>query len=185
MLTTAKYIWLDLETSGLDPDAEVILEVAAIVTDADLDELDRFKSVLTVNEKDRGRLEQRLADNGILGMHTSNGLVEACVSGGLRIDAIDGRLAALAERFAWEHGKPILAGSSIHFDHSFVTRDLPDFAERLHHRLRCISALKLAFEDALGEPFPSGTGNHRAMSDIESSLATARRYQDRIRGLGR
>lgn len=177
-MAQAKYLWLDIETTGLDPETDFLLECAWIVTDADLVEVERGEMVLRVYDA------PRFCDDFVREMHTKNGLlaeVARIVADGFPAD-LGAALKAVIGRHEWSDEKPILAGSTPHFDRGFLDYDLGDLG--LHHRHFDVSTLKMAFRDALGEE-PAGTESiHRAMPDIEDSLAVARSYRNRIRGLG-
>lgn len=174
--TLAKYLWIDLETTGLDPDAEAILECAAIVTDADLVELgDPLVMVLQATPEFRDE-----ASEFVQAMHDESGLWLACYDSRLHPDDLDAALTSLIERYEWAAEKPILAGSTVHFDRSFVESWL-FVGERLHHRHLDTSSLKLAQEDACGIEFAKSGKAHRALADVCESLALTREIYARLR----
>lgn len=174
--TLAKYLWIDLETTGLDPEAEAILECAAIVTDADLVEIgDPLCLVLHVDEDARFD-----ADAYVQNMHDASGLWLDCYASSKNANDLDDALTALINRYEWAAGKPILAGSSVHFDRGFLASWLWVDA-LLHHRHLDVSSLKLAQEDACGIPFAKSGQGHRALADVRESLELARSIFARLR----
>ena len=174
--TTAKYLWIDLETTGLDPEAEAILECAAIVTDAELNEIgEPLTMVLHVDETVREAANELVRD-----MHDASGLWLDCYAATAEPDDLDDALEALIRRYAWADGKPILAGSTAHFDRGFLASWL--FVDPLlHHRHLDVSSLKLAQEDACGIPFAKSGQRHRALADVRESLELARAIFARLR----
>ncbi len=157
-------LWLDLETCGLRPTKDALLEVAAIVTTDDLTEVARFERVIYYEkaadiatmfkgmEPDDAFLKTYGAEIGIdpfvLEMHNTNNLWSASAEG-MALDTVDRQLAAFVQEHAvkttWlEFGptgtgksvldKPQLAGSTISFDRGFIEHHLPRSEKMLHHR---------------------------------------------------
>lgn len=169
-----KFLWLDLETTGLNPLRDKILEIATIQTDNTLLPYINTKHVINVPDA------KELCNDYITDMHTQNGLfddikgayrtleqVEDCI-----IDSLDPDITY------------ILAGSSIHFDRSFIKIDMPQLEKHLHYRMLDVSSIYMLFNSANikikhdhNEP-----SLHRAASDIKNSLACAHKYQGYIRG---
>jgi oligoribonuclease len=188
-----EFIWLDLETTGLDPDTEIVLEFGVILAAddraGDMSIVNEFQSVITPYDygpaADHEGLSHRCAA-GILAdmhprvreMHTKNGLIaelekpELCCS----IQEADAFLAELAG-----DGLPSLAGNSVHFDLGFILKHMPNFAKRLSHRVFDVSTLIRA-ERTYGDSVDQITTKadaHRALDDCRASLATARAFRAR------
>ena len=172
-----KLLWLDLETTGLDPRACEVLEVA--VMQADL----ATPFVVT-------SLHHSVIKHGgwglssfILDMHTKNGLLAECAwsDGALNIEEADAALAALVPQAASREDLPVLAGSSIHFDHDFIRVHLPEFAKRLSHRHYDVSAVKLFCESIGMPPLPKAEA-HRAQADVLESIDHARQCAAWVQG---
>jgi oligoribonuclease len=187
---SATFLALDLETTGLDPELDQILECAAVVCGEDLrpyarDDLEfSYERVLTLNDRARRRL---VANEFVTNMHTANGLLVAC-------EAAEGRsgyitagtphelafdLIKIIDSFDWTEGKPILLGSTIRFDYSFLRVHCPEVAARFHHRQLDVTAAILLAKTVGGE-FPKAEA-HRAMPDVLESLEDARRCRDLFR----
>ncbi len=163
-----KLIWLDLETTGLDPTRGKILEVAAAVADLSAPfDLGPFVSrVLPLSEWEYG-----LMDDYVRAMHVKNGLLAECARSTARLDAVEFELLDLLpvpgtyER----EDAPTLAGSSVHFDHTWLRVHMPTFAARLSHRHYDVSAVKL-FCRSLGMSKPPVAEAHRAEADVRESV---------------
>lgn len=164
----AKYLWLDIETTGLDPRMDQVLEVAAIVTDENLNELGRWQGLGSLSDQGLSRLR---ANEFVRNMHAA--WIGETI--GRPLVPWDAGLLLLIREHEWD-GKPILAGASVHFDRSFMPKMI---TELLHHRMLDVSALKMFRE--LRNLVPKAEVRHRAMADIEYTLSEARAIQARLR----
>jgi len=174
----AKYLWLDLETTGLDPKTNCILECAALVTDAKLNQISNsVERVLKFNENNRICGEP--IDAFVEIMHTKNGLWDECKIAATTAYQLDFVLRYYIGQFEWE-SKPILAGATIHFDRGFLKQYCPYFERELNHRYLDVSSLKLMLVDVFEEPFAKANA-HRAMADVLESLGQAREIYRRIK----
>lgn len=188
MTDAAKYLWVDLETTGLDPARCAILEIAAVVTGADLVPIWSWERVFWFAYHDlwhdrelvaRGHREPITPE--VLAMHTENGLWNECAAAklGCGIDP----LLEMVDRTTWSDGRPILAGSSVHFNRSFLAVDFEEIIPRLHYRMHDVRALVNAAVDA-GHAPPAVVGDvqHRAMPDVLHALDRARWVRGLLRG---
>lgn len=163
-----KLYWLDLETTGLDPQKHQILEVSMAVANLnnpfDIEHL--YQAVIPVEPN-------TVLDPYILNMHTKNGLLAECASSKAKSRTqVDEELANLIEWVENKDERATLAGSSIHFDHSFISVHFPLSNKKLSHRHYDVSALKL-FCQSMGAPkFPKAEA-HRSRDDINESVAHA------------
>ena len=170
--TTAKatLLWVDLEMTGLDPNSDRILEVAAIATGWDLEPRAEMTAIVKVPEE---LMQQRMVGefwekNAI----TRRSLMEQNFMGEGQ-EVVEQRiLAFINENFGDE---VILAGNSIHQDRKFIDREWPEVAKRLHYRMLDVSAWKVYFEGALGKHFTKPE-EHRALDDIQGSIAELKWY---------
>lgn len=166
----AELLWIDLEMTGLDPKEDRILEVAAIATDMELNEIATFESVVKVDEKlIKERMVGAFWDKN---QKARDGLIE---------QNKEGRPVEIVEKelldFIKKHFKETiyLAGNSIHQDRKFIEREMPKLNKKLHYRMLDVSAWKIYFENALGKKFTKPE-NHRALDDINGSIEEFKWY---------
>lgn len=171
-----KLLWLDLETTGLDPRECKVLEVAVMQAD--------FAKPFVVEPLYHAVIQHDGVNLSpfILDMHTKNGLLTECVVlDALRIEEADAALEALVPQETERSEMPVLAGSSIHFDHDFIRVHLPNFAKLLSHRHYDVSAIKLFCESIGMQKLPRAEA-HRAQADVLESIDHAQRCAEWVKG---
>lgn len=179
-------VWIDIETTGLDPQKDAILEVASVITDDALAEVARFEAVIS---REGLRTEFVDLDPAVRKMHTDNGLWEQSGAGGWSKEWVDRQLSQLIKKFTPEQDgkpdKPQLAGSSVHFDRSFLRLAMPLTDAALHYRHLDVSALNefaRRFCPGVWEGRPNlSEPAHRAMPDILNSIEVCRYYSVEFR----
>jgi oligoribonuclease len=172
-------VWIDLEMTGLDPEQDQIVEIAAIVTDAELTELDDGVSFV-VRPPDLDIL-QHMADV-VVEMHTESGLLED-IPGGLPLAEAGAQVLAYVQGHVPEPKRAPLAGSSVYVDRGFLAQYLPELDEYLHYRLIDVSSIKELARRWYPRSYynsPEKTGGHRALADIRESIAELRYYRDTL-----
>lgn len=166
----ATLLWIDLEMTGLDPAKDRILEVAAIATDLKLNEIARFTAVVKV--PDDLMRERMVGDFWDHHSAARTALIEQNTTG-QPVATVEQQLLAFLDQY---FGKEIyLAGNSIHQDRKFIQHEMPTLDHRLHYRMLDVSAWKIYFEHALHHKFVKPEA-HRALSDIEGSIAELKHY---------
>lgn len=166
----AKLLWLDLEMTGLDPVKDRILEVAAIATDMELNEIARFEAIVKVSD---ALMKKRMIGDFWEKNQESRDALIAQNKTGRPVKEVEKQLLEFLDQ---HFDKEIyLAGNSIHQDRKFIEREMPELNKRLHYRMLDVSAWKIYFENALDKKFTKPE-SHRALSDIEGSIGELKWY---------
>jgi len=173
-----RMVWIDLEMTGLDPQTDEIVEIAVIVTEADLTEIDEGLSiVIKPNEAPLAAM-----DDVVVSMHTASGLIDEIPKGTTLSDA-ESRVLEYVTSHIPEPRKAPLAGSSVYVDRMFLARYMPDLDTHMHYRLVDVSSIKELTKRWYPRAYfntPEKTGNHRALADIRESIAELRYYRDAV-----
>ncbi|MBX2987004.1 MAG: oligoribonuclease [Bdellovibrionaceae bacterium] len=165
-----KLLWIDMEMTGLEVEHEVIIEVAAIVTDLDFRELDSLDIVVKQPQHYLDNMDEWNTEH-----HTKSGLA-AKVPNGTDPEVAEARLVDFVKKhFPNPKDKPILAGNSIHQDRLFIDKYMPMFAEKLHYRMVDVSSWKVIMREKLGFTYQKHN-QHRALDDIRESIQELRTY---------
>jgi len=167
------FIWLDLETTGLNPSTNRILEVAAVATDANLKVLGTYNKVLEYSEYD---LEYSQLHPDVVRMHTDNGLFEDCKKSVATHTQVDAELVEWAASLKLGE-KPLLAGNTVHFDKAFLAEHMPLFNGVLHYRILDVSTIKEMLRNFYNLKIPKASGNHRAANDVHASIDEFQKYR--------
>ncbi|MGD8373830.1 MAG: oligoribonuclease [Candidatus Woesebacteria bacterium] len=172
-VTPGKLLWLDLEMTGLNPAKDKILEVAAVVTDWNFNELEHFESGVKQNKQE---VELLLAANpfAVARPVESAELVEFSQKGVNEREAEDILIKLIDKHF--KSGEPaLLAGNSIHMDRQFIRSYWSRLEARLHYRMLDVSAWKVLMIGKYDVQFDKQE-THRALSDIKESIAELQYY---------
>ena len=163
-----RIVWIDLEMTGLDPDRHVIVEVAALVTDAELNILDEGID-LVIHASDDELAEM---DDFVTNMHDSSGLTEQIKASTVTLEEAEETVLEFVEKHCADI-RPPLAGNSIATDRTFIRTYMPRLDERLHYRMIDVSTIK----ELTRRWFPKAYYNqpdkglaHRALADIVESI---------------
>jgi len=169
-------VWIDLEMTGLDPDTDRILEIASIVTDAQLEILAEGP-VLALHQSEAvlGRMDQwnttHHADSGLLARVRESSVDEAQAE----------RLTLAFLRQWVPEGASPLCGNSIGTDRRFLYRLMPALEAFCHYRNIDVSTIKeLARRWAPDVPPMEKAGAHLALADIRESIAELRYYREHL-----
>ena len=166
----AKLLWVDLEMTGLEPDKDKILEVAAIATDMQLNEIATYEAVVKVDDK---LIKSRMVGDFWEKNSKSRDDLMAQNKDGKPAAEVEKELIDFIDKY---FGKTIyLAGNSIHQDRKFIEREMPELDKKLHYRMLDVSAWKIYFENALNKKFTKPE-NHRALDDINGSIEELKWY---------
>jgi oligoribonuclease len=172
-----KLLWVDLEMTGLDSQNDVILEIAAEVTDFNFQTLANYEAV--INHPD-DVLEK--ANEWAKEQHEKSGLTERVRNEGRpEQDVVHELVGFIQAQFGGEPA--ILAGNSIHNDRNFIKRWWPEVDELLHYRMLDVSAWKVLMQAKYGLNFEKKEV-HRAFDDIQASIAELQYYLEWFRSNG-
>ena len=163
----SKFLWLDMEMTGLDPEREMIIEVAAIVTNHKHEELDQYHQII---QQDNRYLENM--DKWNTNQHKKSGLYELVSTGITQYQAEKELIAFTDKHFGTE--KVILAGNSIFQDRLFIKKHLIHLENKLHYRMLDVSAWKIIFLNK-NIVFPK-ENKHRALDDVRESIQEMQLY---------
>lgn len=168
MADAEKLVWIDLEMTGLDPERHVIVEIACVVTDANLVPLDEGVSYVVV------ATESQLAqmDDFVIDMHTKSSLLPE-IPNGISTEDAEQLVLTYIKQHVTEPRKAPLAGSSIYVDRMFLNRYMPTLDSYLHYRLVDVSSVKELARRWYPRAYyaaPAKEGNHRALADIADSI---------------
>ncbi|AHI23435.1 oligoribonuclease [Corynebacterium vitaeruminis] len=172
-----RLVWIDLEMTGLDIHRHTIVEIAALVTDAELNILGEGVD-LVVHATDEELAEM---DDFVTTMHTTSGLIDEIKASTITLkEAEDAVLKLIEEHCDPEHPAP-LAGNSIATDRSFIREQMPRLDEALHYRMVDVSSLKeLArrWQPRVYFNQPDKGMAHRALADIIESIRELAYYRE-------
>lgn len=171
-------MWLDMEMTGLDPSLDRVLEIAAIITDWDFNEIASMSSGV---HHEAAEIQPLLDANSFYAQYPANkkALIDLAAGSPGEAEVEDGLLA-----FMKEHGtrtKPLLlAGNSIHQDRRFIRAYYPKVDEALHYRMLDVSAWKVVFENKYKKRYLKKE-IHRALDDVRESIAELKYYLEALK----
>lgn len=177
-------VWLDLETTGLHPVEDVILECAILVTDTTLEVVRPLVSrVFPWNKKHMDFINTYVQE-----MHTKNGLWDECHKMYIEdlnscLLELDDFIISILKPLKEQGHKLFLAGNSIHFDRSFLNEQMETFNDLFEYRQLDVSSIKLMCK-WLHLPEAPKTNDHRAAEDVLESLEEYRFLLQQLWGLG-
>ncbi len=171
--------WIDLEMTGLDPSTEVIVEIAVLLTDDDLEIVAEGPDVVVFQpaEKLAGMVDV------VRRMHRSSGLTAAVAVSTTSLDDAGRQVLDFLRQHIPEPGTVPLCGNSIGTDRRFLAAYLPDLDRFFHYRSIDVSTVKELcrrwYPEAYGAA-PAKASNHRALDDIRESVKELRHYRETI-----
>ena len=172
-------VWMDLEMTGLDPTKDLIVEIATLVTDAELNIVAEGPDL--VIHVDDAALENM--GEVVKNMHAKSGLTKAIRESTVTLeDAGAQTLAFIKEHVPAARSAP-LCGNSIGTDRRFLVAYLPEIEEFLHYRSVDVSTVKELVDRWYPEIYakrPDKSGNHRALGDIIDSVNELRYYRETV-----
>lgn len=171
-------VWVDCEMTGLDLTSDALIEVAALVTDSQLNVLGEGITVVIKPS------DQALAQMGdfVRTMHAKSGLLPL-LDDGLEMTEAEERLLAYIREHVPEPRRAPLAGNTIGTDRAFLARDMPTLEGHVHYRNVDVSSIKELARRWYPRAYyntPAKNGNHRALADICESIEELRYYREAL-----
>lgn len=170
-------VWIDCEMTGLDTANDALIEVACLITDAELNILgDGVSVVIKPSDAALASMTEFVRD-----MHVASGLLPLLADG---LDMATAQATLL--EYVREHvppGKAPLAGNTVGMDKAFLERDMPELVAHLHYRVVDVSSIKELVRRWYPRVFfnsPDKTGGHRALGDISDSIRELRYYRQTV-----
>ena len=170
-------VWVDCEMTGLDLERDALIEIAVLLTDENLNLLgDGIDLVIhTEVEKLDGMSPE------VRNMHTESGLIEK-IKDGVAMSVAEEKILEYLSQYTTA-GKSPIAGNSLGMDRNFINRDMPKLGAFLHYRSVDVSSIKELARRWYPKVYfnaPKKTGNHRALGDIQDSIAELKYYRENI-----
>lgn len=167
-----KFLWVDLEMTGLDAENDVILEIAAEITDMNFNTLASYEAIVA---QPHDLLVERFGKNTWWQSYPENRdeFLKKCATGKPSEQVERELIALLEEQFGSEAA--VLAGNSIHNDRNFIKQWWPALDLKLHYRMLDVSAWKVFMQGRYGVNFEKKEV-HRAFDDIQASIAELQYY---------
>tara|TARA_B100001996_G_scaffold318205_1_gene261710 strand:+ start:10 stop:546 length:537 start_codon:yes stop_codon:yes gene_type:complete len=168
--------WIDLEMTGLDPDKHHIIEIASLITDADLNIIEEGPEIVISHPSEI--LE--LMNEWNVKQHTSTGLIEKIKSSSISIRQAEKDTLEFFQKHIKQHKSP-LCGSTVSHDRRFLIKYMPKLANHFHYRHLDVSS----FKEVVKRWYPEEKdfekkGSHRAMDDIKESVNELKFYREKF-----
>ncbi|MFD8594051.1 oligoribonuclease [Kitasatospora sp. NPDC059646] len=173
-----RLVWIDCEMTGLDLDRDALIEVAALVTDSELNVLGEGVDVIIRPPAEALETMPEVVRE----MHTASGLLDE-LADGLTMAEAQERVLAYVREHVPEAGKAPLCGNSVATDRGFLSRDMAELEGHLHYRIVDVSSIKELARRWYPRAYynsPKKGGSHRALADIRESIAELRYYREAV-----
>jgi oligoribonuclease len=173
-----RLVWIDCEMTGLNLVADALIEVAALVTDFDLNVLgDGIDLIIKPPAEAIAQM-----DPYVRNMHEKSGLLDA-LDGGITMGEAESQVLSYVRQHCPDGSRPPLAGNTVATDRSFLIRDMPTLEAFLHYRIVDVSSIKELSRRWFPRAYfqaPAKRGNHRALADIQESIEELRYYREAV-----
>ena len=173
-----KIVWIDCEMTGLDLGADALIEVAALVTDFDLNVLGDGIDIIVKPPPEA--IDQM--NDFVREMHEKSGLSRELDSG-VTLQEAEERVLAYIKEHCPDGSRPPLAGNTVATDRAFLARDTPELEAFLHYRIVDVSSIKELSRRWFPRAYynaPAKNGGHRALADIRESIEELRYYREAV-----
>ncbi|MCU1672167.1 MAG: oligoribonuclease [Frankiales bacterium] len=174
-----RLVWIDCEMTGLDLGNDLLIEVAALVTDGELNILgDGVDVVIGASEDQMSRMPDVVRE-----MHASSGLTDEVLASKVTLQEAEQQVLAYIKQWVPEPKKAPLCGNSIATDRGFLSRDMAELDEWLHYRMVDVSSVKELARRWYPRAYfasPKKGGGHRALADIRESVRELAYYRQAV-----
>ena len=174
-----RLVWVDLEMTGLDPERDVVLEIAALITDSQLNPVaDGLDIVVSQPAEALDGMVDVVRD-----MHARSGLTDAVRASTVTLAEAEAAVLDLVKAHVPEPRTVPLCGNSIATDRTFIVRHMPALDAWLHYRMIDVSSIKELAKRWYPKAYhsaPQKAGGHRALADILESVEELRYYRSAI-----
>ncbi|WP_344630877.1 oligoribonuclease [Streptomyces glaucosporus] len=173
-----RLVWIDCEMTGLSLSQDALIEVAALVTDSELNVLGDGVDIVI---RPPAEALETMPDV-VREMHTASGLLDE-LEGGTTLEDAERRVLEYVGKYVPEPGRAPLCGNSVGTDRGFLMRDMPTLEKYLHYRIVDVSSIKELARRWYPKAYfnsPEKSGNHRALADIRESIAELRYYREAV-----
>jgi len=171
-------VWIDCEMTGLDLRTDALIEVALLMTDAELNVVgDGVDLVIKPPQEALDTMP-----DVVRAMHTGSGLLDE-LAAGITLAEAEEQLLLAVRQYVPEVRKAPLCGNSIATDRGFIARDLPELDDHLHYRMIDVSSIKELARRWYPRVYfasPAKKGGHRALADIQESIDELRYYREAL-----
>jgi oligoribonuclease len=171
-----RLVWIDLEMTGLDVERHVIVEIACLVTDSELELVDDGIDIVVHQDTEA----MSAMDDFVRKMHTKSGLLPQIEASTVDLATAGARVLEYVKGHVPDAGQAPLCGNSIGVDRRFLDRGLPELDQYLHYRSIDVSSFKelcRRWYPAIYKKRPSKNETHRALGDIRESIEELRYYR--------
>lgn len=175
---TDRIVWVDCEMTGLNLERDALVEVAALVTDFELNQLGAGVD-LVIRPPDEALAQM---DDFVRQMHTTSGLLDE-LAAGVTLEDAESAVLDYVREWVPEPRKAPLGGNTVGTDRGFLARDMPELETHLHYRVIDVSSIKELARRWFPRAYfaaPAKVGGHRALADIRESIAELRYYREAV-----
>jgi len=174
-----RLVWIDCEMTGLDLGSDLLIEVAALVTDSELNVLgEGVDVVIGATADEMARMPEVVRD-----LHASSGLTDEVLASTVTVRDAEKHVLDYIKEWVPEPKKAPLCGNSIATDRGFLTRDMAELDAWLHYRMVDVSSVKELARRWYPRAYfasPEKGGGHRALADIRESVLELTYYRQAI-----
>jgi oligoribonuclease len=174
--TIGNFVWLDLEMTGLNPNNDVILEIASVITDGNLNVLEEGPAFIINQPKEKlAGMDKWCTDH-----HKKSGLTDAVLASTTTLQHAEEQTLAFIKKHCREK-EGVLAGNSVWQDRNFLQKYMPSITTYLHYRLVDVTSIKV-----VAKKWYPGNKNvefkkkdeHRSLADVYASIAELQNYRE-------